>query len=272
MRRLGIAAPGLLIVAILLLVGMTGAAPAAARQGASPAAGTPAAPPVATAAPQPAATAAPTQPAAAAATPAVAQTNVVTLVLWYANAANQDILELYPLATDAGFVAGPQPGAAAVGSVDFPLEGEGVPTIVLGETTFASYPRADGTIERWTWFDDFEGARPASLVLQVAATGGAYQDYYGAATFVSRDEGGAGGVLTIVLRPPSPAAAAGEEAAADQGAEAPAEQPVAEAGTGGEAAVQPDATIEPPTVILPEPAPDGGAPAGEGGAPAAPPA
>ena len=42
MRQPGFTAPGLLIIAILLLVGMAGAAPAAAWQDASPAAGTPA--------------------------------------------------------------------------------------------------------------------------------------------------------------------------------------------------------------------------------------
>ena len=78
---------------------------------------------------QPQAPAQPTAvPAAPAATPAApAETDVVTLVLWYQNAANQDIIELYPIATDAGSVARPQQGAAALGTVDFPEEG--VPTV-----------------------------------------------------------------------------------------------------------------------------------------------
>ena len=129
----------------------------------------------------------------------------MTLVLWYQNAADQDIIELYPLATDAGFVARPATGAAAVGTVDFPEEG--IPTVVVGDTTFETYPRPDGVIERWTWLDDFEGARPATLVMQLAGLDGTYQNYFGTATLVSRDEGGAGGVLTLALRPPSPAAA-----------------------------------------------------------------
>ena len=117
------------------------------------------------------------------ATPAaVATTDVVTFVFWYANSANQDILEVLPLVTDASGVAGSAPGAASVGTVDFPEDGS-PPTIVIGETTFTTYPRPDGVIERWTWVDDFEGARPATLVMQVSAQGGNYQDYFGTATF-----------------------------------------------------------------------------------------
>jgi hypothetical protein len=181
------------------------------------------------------------------------QTDVVTLVFWYLNALDQDIINLYPLVTDPGFVAGAAADAQPVGTADFPLEGP--PTIIVGETTFEAYPRGDGTVERWTWFDDFEGARPGTLVLQVAATGGAFQGYFGSASFMSRDEGGAGGVLVIMLRPPAPAAA--EEQAA---AEAPAEEAPAEAGTAEETREEPIATEEPPTEILPEPDIEGEAP------------
>ena len=259
MRQPGFTAPGLLIIAIMLLVGVTGAPPAAAWQDATPA-GTPAvieiqptqAPPQLT--PVPAAT-----PAAA------AETDVVTLVLWYQNAANQDVIELYPLATDAGFVARPQQGVASVGTVDFPEEG--VPTVVVADTTFETYPRPDGVIERWTWLDDFEGARPATLVMQLSGLDGTYQNYYGTGTFVSRDEGGAGGVLTLALRPPSPAAAA-DEAAAEPAAEDPtAAEPAADEAAAG--VTEPDATVEPGTEILVEPEIEGAAPV-EGEAPAEP--
>lgn len=260
MRQPGFTASGLLIIAILLLVGMAGVTPAAAWQDASPAAGTPAVIEI-----QP--TEAPPPTPVPAGTPAApVETDVVTLVLWYQNAADQDIIELYPLATDAGFVARPQQGAATVGTVDFPVEG--VPTVVVGDTTFETYARPDGVIERWTWLDDFEGARPATLVMQLAGLDGTYQNYFGTATFVSRDEGGAGGVLTLALRPPSPAAAdeadAAEPAAADPAADAPVDEAAA-----GEAA-QPDATVEPGTEILVEPEIEGEAPATEGEAPAEP--
>jgi hypothetical protein len=222
MRRPGFAAPGFLIIAALLLVGLAGAAPALAFQDASPAAETPAAAQPTEAPAQPAETPAATPAAEAPAAPA--QTDVVTLVLWYSNPVDQDIIELFPLATDAGFVASPAPGAAPAGTVDFPVDGVTPPTIVIGDTTFETYPRPDGVIERWTWLDDFEGARPGTLVMQLAGTDGTYANFYGTATMISRDEGGVGGVIVVALRPPAPAAVAEEEAAA----EAPAEEPVAE--------------------------------------------
>ena len=260
MRQPGFTASGFLIIAILLLVGMAGAPPAAAWQDATPAAGTPAVIEI-----QP--TPAPAQPTAVpAATPAApAETDVVTLVLWYQNATNQDIIELYPLATDAGFVARPQQGAAAVGTVDFPEEG--VPTVVVGNTTFETYPRPDGVIERWTWLDDFEGARPATLVMQLSGLDGTYQNYFGTGTFVSRDEGGAGGVLTLVLRPPSPGAVNGADASPADGSSADTAA-ADEAAAAAEA--QPDATVEPGSEILAEPATEGEAPVTEGEAPAEP--
>ncbi len=224
MQRPGRLAPGLLIIAILLFGVVIGPAPVAARQDGTPAASTPAAPP-AEQAEQPAEAPAAT-PAPEAAAPAP-QTDVVTLVLWYANAANADIIELYPLATDAGFVASAAAGSAPAGTVDFPEDGS-PPIVVVGDTTFETYPRGDGVIERWTWLDDFEGARPATLVMQLAGQGGTYQNYFGTATMMSRDEGGVGGVLILALRPPSPEALAEQEAAAaeEPAAEAPAEEAV----------------------------------------------
>jgi hypothetical protein len=256
MRQPGFTAPGLLIIATLL-IGMAGVTPAAAWQDASPAAGTPAVIEI-----QP--TQAPAQPTTVpAGTPvAPAETDVVTLVLWYQNATDQDIIELYPVATDAGFVARPQQGAAAVGTVDFPEEG--IPTVVVGNTTFETYPRPDGVIERWTWLDDFEGARPATLVMQLAGLDGTYQNYFGTGTFVSRDEGGAGGVLTLALRPPSPAAVAEADAAE------PAAEDAAAADEATAGAAEPDATVEPGTEILVEPEIEGEAPVTEGEAPAEP--
>jgi hypothetical protein len=269
MRQPGYTASGLLIIAVLLLGGIAGVTPAAAWQEASPAAGTPAVIQIQQTAVPAQSTTVPAQPTTVpAATPAPpAETGVVTLVLWYQNATNQDIIELYPLATDAGFVARPQQGAAAVGTVDFPVEG--IPTVVVGNTTFETYPRPDGVIERWTWLDDFEGARPATLVMQLSGLDGTYQNYFGTGTFVSRDEGGAGGVLTLALRPPSPAAANEAAAAEPAAAGAAANTPVAGEAAAAEA-VQPDATVEPGTDILAEPATEGEAPVTEGEAPPEP--
>jgi hypothetical protein len=222
MRRPGFAAPGLLIIATLLLIGALGGTPALARQEASPAAGTPAAPPPTQ---PPAPTAAP-QAATPAPPAAPATTDVVTLVLWYANAADQDIIELYPLATTPTFVASQGTGAPA-GTVNFSEDGVSPTTVVVGDTTFETYPRPDGSTDRWTWLDDFEGARPATLVMQLSGSNGTYQNYYGTATMMSRDEGGAGGVLILALRPPAPAAPA--EAAGTPAAEAAPEEQSAEA-------------------------------------------
>lgn len=225
MRRSSFAARFAIMLGLLLVFGFGSLAAVAqdATPAASPAVPTATPPPTPVvvsanaATPAPAATAEAQQPGAPA--PAV-QTGVVTIVLWYANAANSDILELYPLATDPSSVAS-QGAGAAVGTVDFPEEGS-APYVVLGETTFTTYPRPDGVIERWTWLDDFEGARPATLVMQLSGEGGVYQDYFGTATMMSRDEGGAGGVLILALRPPSPEAQA-EQAAVE---EAPAEEAV----------------------------------------------
>jgi hypothetical protein len=262
MRQPGFTAPGLLIIVVLLLIAMTGV-PVAARQDASPAAGTPAVVDI-----QPVET--PAQPAAPpAATPAsAAATDVVTLVLWYQNPADQDIIALYPLATDPGFVAGPAQGAATVGTADFPVDG--VPTVVVGDTTFETYPRPDGVIERWTWLDDFEGARPGTLVMQLAGLDGTYQNYFGTATFVSRDEGGSGGVLTIALRPPSPAAVAEQDAAQPATDDAAVEAAAADEAPAAEGAAQPEATVDPGTEILVEPEIEGEVPVTEGEAPVEP--
>jgi hypothetical protein len=251
----------LIVSLVVLLAAHIDARPVMAQEAGTPAAATPA-PAEPTAAPPPTATAAPQ-----AATPAApAQTNVITLTFWYSNPVDRDIIELYPLAIGPDFVAGPQSGAPSVGTVDFPADGS-PPTLVLGETTFTTYPRPDGVVERWTWFDDIEGARPGTLVMQLSGQGGAYQDHFGAATFVSRDEGGVGGVLTIALRPPSAAPAAGDAAAEA----APAEEPVAEDAAAepaaDAAAVQPDATVEPGTVILEEAPADAEQPVVEGEAP-----
>lgn len=227
-RRSSFAARFAIMLGLLLVFGC-GSLTATAQDGtpaASPAAPTATPPPTPVVVTANAATPAPAEtPQPAAGAPAV-QTNVVTLVLWYANAADSDILELYPLATDASFVASPAAGAA-VGTVDFPEDGS-APFVVLGETTFTTYPRPDGVIERWTWLDDFEGARPATLIMQLSGEGGAYQDYFGTATMMSRDEGGAGGVLILALRPPSPEAQAEQAAAAEAEQAAAAEEVPAE--------------------------------------------
>ncbi len=124
MRRSSFAARFAIMLGLLLVFGV-GSQTVTAQDGtpaATPAAPTATPPPTPVvvsanaATPAPAATAEAQQPAASA--PAV-QTNVVTIVLWYANAANSDILELYPLATDASFRCQPGCGICS-GNGGFP--------------------------------------------------------------------------------------------------------------------------------------------------------
>ena len=75
-------------------------------------------------------------------------------------------------------------------------------------------------------------------------------------------------MLTLALRPPSPAAA-NEDATEPGAADAAAEEPVADEAAAAEAA-QPDVTVEPGTEILTEPADEGEAPMTEGEALAEP--
>lgn len=267
MRRPGYVAPRSLIFAVLLLLGLASAAPGLARQEASPAAGTPAAeqPAEVVQVEEPAAsTPAAEEPQTADPAQGAAQSNVVTLVLWYANPLDAELIQLYPLAIDTNFVGSPAANAASVGTVDFPEDGVSPPLVVVGDTTFQTYPRVDGFIERWTWFDDFEGARPATLVMQLSGLDGTYLNYYGTGTFMSRDEGGAGGVLIVALRPPDPGAVAEEQAAEEVAvedaaeAEVPAEEVIAEEAPAEE-------VVEPPAeesgIVIEgepaEPAPEG---------------
>ena len=178
-------------------------------------------------------------------TPAPATTDVVTIVAWYATDLSGDFLVILPLQTGPGSVAGPVEGAAPIGRADFPETGP--VTITIGDSTFESYLRyAEDPDEgrRWIWFNEEPEARPATLVLQVTGLSGSYFNYNGTATFVSRDVGGVGGVLTLALRPPFPADGGGEAPAT--AAETPVDSPTDEA-------VQPDLTVEPGTDVLDQP-------------------
>lgn len=235
MRRFGSAAvrlwPALVLVVFL-------AAPLAAptrAQDATPEAATPAAPPVVATAPADP-TAPPETPPPP---PAAASTDVVALVAWYTLSPSGNFLSLFPLQTEPG-----QPATSTgdpIGRADFPAEAP--PTVILGDTSFQGFLRFEGDVNnglRWTWFDDAEGARPATLVFQIQAIDGTYRDYVGTATFVSRDDGSAGGVVVLTLRPPGAAAEA--PAPAESAEEPPAAEAVEEAAPAAPAApATPDA-------------------------------
>lgn len=131
--------------------------------------------------------------------------NIVTLVAWYQPAEDGEFLELRPLRTSPTYVAsgGDLTELDLTGTVDFeaPRNAGGLPRIVLGDSIFDAYPLVEGdrnTVQRWFWFDDEAGTRPATLVLQVTADTGPYLGARGTATFISRAPDSTG-VLVIVL-------------------------------------------------------------------------
>lgn len=199
MRQLGIAAFWLSLVALVgtLVLGGSARASLLGLQDATPAA----------------------SPAAEAAVP---ETDAITLVASYLPDPAGDTLILRPIETDEDLIADLTDADDEEGRVDFAAIGDGLPRITLDDSTFDSYLRYEGDPEgglRWTWFFDAPGTRPATLVVQVAGTGGIYNGYNGTATFVSRAED-AGGVLVIVVNPPeddtgTPAAGGADDAAVD---------------------------------------------------------
>ena len=223
MRRFGIATFGLAL-AILVWAPLSVGSARAGLVGSARQEGTPAASPATE--PPPAEAPAPTE-----APPTAAPTDVVTLVAWYALDPAGDVLSVVPIQVDpTQQQANPAPGGQPTGQADLPADG--LPSITVGDSRFVPYnlTEENPSGQRWTWFDGVEGLRPATLVIQIAGIEGTYNDYIGTATFVSRDEGNAGGVLVLALRPPgaepepAPTAAPAAEAPADA---APAATPPA---------------------------------------------
>lgn len=133
---------------------------------------------------------------------------VVTLVAWYVQDPSGGPLHLGPLRTNNSLVANQETAndRALTGDVDFEDPGnDGLPRITLGDSAFNAYavnPDDPESVTRWTYFNDDPDLRPATLVMQIEAVKGPYKGYTGTATFISRAKN-AGGVLVIVLNPPS---------------------------------------------------------------------
>lgn len=164
--------------------------------------------------------------------PPAPSSDVITLVAWYRLDPSGEFLGITPLQVDPSLLARSAPNGRAAGRADFPEDG--LPSITLGDARFEAYLRYEGDEnngQRWTWFDDTDGARPATLVIQVAGTEGPYRDFYGTATFISRDEGDAGGILVLALRPPTQAPKASGSPAAESAGEAPVATAEGDAGT-----------------------------------------
>jgi hypothetical protein len=147
-------------------------------------------------------------------TPAAEATNtpeqgaaIVTLVAWYQPDPSGDFLQIGPITINQFQVAGPgDESSGLTGRADFddPDNGD-LPRITLGDSVFDAYPLNPDdpdTVFRWLYFNDEQGTRPATLVMQIEAKEGPYQGSTGTATFVSRASE-SGGVLVIVLNPPS---------------------------------------------------------------------
>jgi hypothetical protein len=140
-------------------------------------------------------------------TPAAQPIRVITLVAWYETDASGDFIQLGPLATNDQLIAGPGDAtASATGRADFDgPEDDGTPEITLGDTTLVGVPAIEGDPEsmfRWTFPQEGEAVRPATLVIQVVATAGPYEDFSGSATFISRSVDPGSGVLVVMLNPP----------------------------------------------------------------------
>lgn len=139
-----------------------------------------------------------------AATPAASQ-NIVTLVAWYSPDPSGDLLVLSPIRTSPTYVAsaGEATEQDLAGTINFTEErnGGGRPRIRLGTSIFDAAEVNDGgvdSIQRWIFYNDEDGARPATLVMQVTADAGPYKGATGTATFISRADDSTG-VLVIVL-------------------------------------------------------------------------
>ena len=138
-------------------------------------------------------------------TPEASTQNIVTLVCWYQRAADGETLELLPLVISPTYVAtagqlGPENLTGAVNFTESKNKG-GQPRITLGDSIFDAYPLEEGnydTVQRWFFWDNVDGERPATLVMQVLTDRGPYKDAQGMAIFASRAPDGTG-VLTIIL-------------------------------------------------------------------------
>lgn len=138
------------------------------------------------------------------ATPEATQ-NIVTLVAWYSPDETGDLLVLSPIRTSPTYVAsaGEATEQDLSGTVNFTEERNkgGLPRIRLGDSIFDAAEIVDGdrdSVQRWLFYDNEDGGRPATLVMQVTADQGPYEGAIGTATFISRANDSTG-VLVIVL-------------------------------------------------------------------------
>jgi hypothetical protein len=132
---------------------------------------------------------------------------IVTLVLWYQQNEEGDILQLSPIELDGfGATKGTIVTDADGGRVVFEEpRNEGYPRIRLGQSdyfdAFPIYPDDPASVQRWFYYNDDPAIRPATMVMQIVGIRGQYEDWFGTATFISRGTD-QGGILVIAINPP----------------------------------------------------------------------
>lgn len=141
-------------------------------------------------------------------TEAPADSGIVTIVMWYQQNEEGTILRLYPVASEDGvtYRRGKIENDTQGGRVVFEEErNDGYPRIRVGDgdyfDAYPVYPDDPTTAQRWIFFDDDPNLRPATMVMQIVGIRGAYEDWTGTATFVSRGTE-QGGIVVIAVRPP----------------------------------------------------------------------
>ena len=133
---------------------------------------------------------------------------IVTIVMWYQQNAEGDIIRLYPVTSADGvtYTRGKAEDDTQVGRVVFEeARNEGYPRIRVGKgdyfDAYPIYPGDPTSVQRWYYFDDDPTLRPATMVMQIVGIRGTYEDWNGTATFVSRGIN-QGGLMIIAIRPP----------------------------------------------------------------------
>jgi hypothetical protein len=141
-------------------------------------------------------------------TPTSAPSGIVTIVMWYQQNASGEILQLFPVTSDDGVVytQGEASGEEQRGRIVFEeSRNEGYPRIRIGNDNYFDaypiYPGDPSSVQRWFYFDDDPNVRPATMVMQITGIRGAWENWQGTATFISRgiDQGG---MVIIAIRPP----------------------------------------------------------------------
>lgn len=137
-----------------------------------------------------------------------ADDGIVTMVFWYQQSSDGQILYLSPIEYNGFEATRAEPGdETEEGRIVFEeSRNDGYPRIRVGEDNYFDaypvYPDDPNTVQRWLYFDEDPEIRPATMVMQIVGIRGDYEDWDGTATFISRGSR-QGGILVIALLPPA---------------------------------------------------------------------